>query len=136
MDCFIDGFLIGVTCTLAPKAGIVLGAANCLEMAFLGMAYATRIVKCTGSSFSARTITLYSPPMLMFIASGFGAYVADASSSIPALYVAFVAFGVVALLALVCNEQLIYIYIYVCIYRNINIYKYMYIYVYRYAMNC
>jgi hypothetical protein len=30
------GFLIGVTCALAPKAGIVLGAANCLEMAFLG----------------------------------------------------------------------------------------------------
>jgi hypothetical protein len=71
------------------------------------MAYATRIIKCTGSTFFARSITLYSPPLLMFIASGFGAYVADASSSIPAIYVGFVAFGVVALLALVCNELLI-----------------------------
>jgi zinc transporter ZupT len=32
MDCFIDGFLIGVTCSIAPTAGIILGAANCLEM--------------------------------------------------------------------------------------------------------
>ena len=32
-------------------AGIILGAANSLEMAFLGMAYATRIAKCTGKSW-------------------------------------------------------------------------------------
>ena len=48
MDCFTDGFLIGVAVALSFKAGIILGAANCLEMSFLGMAYSTRLVKCTG----------------------------------------------------------------------------------------
>lgn len=46
LDCFVDGFMIGITCALSPPAGIILGAANCLEMFFLGLAYATRITKC------------------------------------------------------------------------------------------
>jgi zinc transporter ZupT len=107
MDCFVDGFLIGVTCALSPNAGIVLGCANCLEMSFLGMAYALRITKCTGSSQFVRTLTLYSPPLLMFLASGFGAFVAQVSRDVPAVFVAFVSFGIVALLALVCGELLI-----------------------------
>jgi zinc transporter ZupT len=107
MDCFVDGLLIGITCALSPQAGIILGAANCLEMAFLGMAYATRIVKCTGSTQLVRTFTLYIPPLIMFLASGLGAYIAVSAKDVPAVYVAFVAFGVVALLALVCNELLI-----------------------------
>lgn len=43
----------------------------------------------------------------MFLASGLGAFLAAASHSVPAVYVGFVAFGVVALLFLVCNELLI-----------------------------
>lgn len=46
LDCFVDGFMIGIACALSPPAGIILGAANCLEMSFLGMAYSTRITKC------------------------------------------------------------------------------------------
>ena len=48
MDCFADGFLIGVAVALSFNAGVILGAANCLEMSFLGMVYSTRLVKCTG----------------------------------------------------------------------------------------
>ncbi len=48
VDCLVDGFLIGVSCALAPTAGIILGAANCLDMFSLGMAYSSRIKKCTG----------------------------------------------------------------------------------------
>jgi zinc transporter ZupT len=107
MDCFVDGFLIGVSCALSSKAGIVLGCANCLEMSFLGMAYAMRIVKCTGSSQLVRTLTLYCPPLLMFVAAGFGAFVADASKGIPSVCVGLVGFGIIALLALVCGELLI-----------------------------
>lgn len=59
IDCFVDGFLIGVSCALSPKAGIVLGFANCLEMAFLGMAYATRLKKCTGSSWIVRQVAMF-----------------------------------------------------------------------------
>lgn len=107
MDCFTDGFLIGVAVALSYKAGIILGAANCLEMSFLGMAYSTRLVKCTGSSALERTVAMYSPPLLMFLSSGFGAFLADAARSVPAVYVGFVSFGVVALLFLVCNELII-----------------------------
>jgi hypothetical protein len=43
----------------------------------------------------------------MFLASGLGALLAGAAQSVPAVYIGFVAFGVVALLFLVCNELLI-----------------------------
>lgn len=107
VDCFVDGFLIGVSCAIAPAAGIILGAANCLEMASLGMAYAARINKCTRSSMCARLLALYLPPLLMFLVAGLGALVGVAAKAIPAVFIALVAFGVVALLSLVCNELLI-----------------------------
>lgn len=45
LDCFADGFLIGVSATLSSTAGIVLAFANSMEMAFLGLvsAHATEI---------------------------------------------------------------------------------------------
>eukprot|EP01034_Spumella_vulgaris_P025457 gene25457-31921_t len=107
VDCFVDGLLIGVSVALSSKAGIILAAANCLEMAFLGMAYSTRLVKCTGSSQGTRLIALYAPPLLMFLSAGLGALLGDLSQAIPAVFVGFVAFGVVSLLFLVCNELLI-----------------------------
>mmetsp|Transcript_19892 Transcript_19892/g.18064 ORF Transcript_19892/g.18064 Transcript_19892/m.18064 type:complete len:497 (+) Transcript_19892:50-1540(+) len=107
LDCFVDGFLIGVSCALAPTAGIILGAANCLEMSFLGMAYSTRLSRCTGSSLMMRLLALYMPPLLMFLSAGFGAFLGVLAHRIPAVFIAFVAFGVVALLSLVCNELLI-----------------------------
>lgn len=107
MDCFVDGFLIGVSCSLSPAAGIVLGFANCLEMAFLGMAYATRLKKCTGSHVCVRWFALLAPPCLMLAAAGFGAYIANISKDTPFIFVSFVSFGVVALLALVCGELII-----------------------------
>ena len=45
MDCFVDGFLIGVSMAISRKAGIILGFANTFEMGFLGMAYSARLVK-------------------------------------------------------------------------------------------
>eukprot|EP01038_Epipyxis_sp_PR26KG_P007894 gene7894-10713_t len=107
MDCFTDGFLIGVTCGVQPAAGIILGIANCLEMSFLGMAYSARLSKCTGSSAKVRFCAVYIPPLIMFLASGLGAAIASATVGIPALYIGFVSFGLVALLFLVCNELLI-----------------------------
>lgn len=54
-----------------------------------------------------RTLAMYIPPLVMFLAAGFGAFLADAARSVPAVYVGFVSFGVVALLFLVCNELII-----------------------------
>lgn len=107
LDGFVDGFLIGVATALSHKAGIILGFANILEMAFLGMAYSSRLNKCTGSSCLVRAIALYSPALIMFLSSGVGAALAILSVEYPAFYIGFVAFGVVALLFLVCNELLI-----------------------------
>lgn len=107
VDCFADGFLIGVSCAVSPKAGIVLGFANCLEMSFLGMGYAARLKRCTGSSRCARYVALYGPPLIMFLSSGFGAFVAVLSLQTPAIFISFVAFGAVALVALVCGELII-----------------------------
>lgn len=107
IDSFVDGFLIGVTCGLAPRAGLILGFANCLEMAFLGMALAARVSKCTGSPLFLRNAAIAVPPIVMFIASGLGAAIGSATTAIPIVFISFVAFGVVALLFLVCNELLI-----------------------------
>ena len=107
IDCFCDGLLIGVSAALSPKAAIVLGFANCLEMGFLGMAYAARVKKCTGTSFLTRTLALYGPPLVMFLAAGFGALVADQSLETPPVFVGFVAFGTVALISLVVGELVV-----------------------------
>jgi zinc transporter ZupT len=107
VDCLVDGFLIGVSVAISPKAGYILAAANCFEMSFLGMAYASRLVKCTGTTALRRNLALYGPPLLMFLATGMGARLASAVRDIPVIFVAFVAFGVVALMFLVCNELLI-----------------------------
>jgi zinc transporter ZupT len=107
IDCFADGFLIGVSVGLSQKAGIVLAFANSMEMAFLGMAYASRIVKCTGSSEFMRVFAVFAPPLVMWGASAVGAALASVTDAYPTIRVAFVAFGVVALLSLVCNELII-----------------------------
>jgi zinc transporter, ZIP family len=107
MDGFVDGFLIGIAISISMKAGIILSAANCLEMSFLGMAYASRLSKCTGSSKFANVIALYSPPVVMLIASGLGAAIGAAVQALPVIFIAMVSFGSVALLFLVCNELLI-----------------------------
>lgn len=36
VDSFIDGFLIGISCVFSQHAGLVLAAANVLEMGFVG----------------------------------------------------------------------------------------------------
>lgn len=107
LDGLCDGFLIGISSVISMKAGIILSFANSLEMSFLGMAYSARLRKCTGSTVWARNIALYSPPFIMFCASGIGAAVGSSVQALPALFIGMVSFGAVALLFLVTNELLI-----------------------------
>jgi len=104
IDCIVDGFLIGVTVAISPKAGLIIGAANVIEMGTLGMAYSVRLKNCTGSSFIPRLLALYLPPIIMLLTAGLGAQLATLSQSIPSAFIGFVAFGTVALLSLACNE--------------------------------
>jgi zinc transporter ZupT len=73
------------------------------------MAYATRLKKCTGSSEDYRAVLTYFPPFIMFLASGLGGWLGEAAymGGVPVVFVGFVAFAVVMLLALVCGELLI-----------------------------
>lgn len=107
LDSFVDGFLIGISSVISIKAGIILSFANCLEMSFLGMAYSSRLKKCTGSTLFTRTVALYTPPLIMFMASGVGAALGSVVQDLPALFIGLVAFGAVALMFLVTNELLI-----------------------------
>ena len=104
---FVDGFLIGVALALSRRAGCILALANCLEMAFLGMAVSIRVRKCTGSSMFVRYACITVPPLIMLGATVLGSLVGSISKSYPILFVTFVAFGVIALLYLVFNELLV-----------------------------
>jgi zinc transporter ZupT len=131
MDSFVDGLLIGIASALQFRAGLVLALANMMEMGFLGMAYSLRISRCTGSSVMVRNVALFSPPLIMTVAAGLGALVAHGARQIPALFVSFVGFGIVALLALVCGELLIearenqgeatYWYVQLCLFAGVYI---------------
>ena len=107
VDSIVDGFLIGLSVALSPKAGYILSGANCLEMSFLGMALTVRVMKCTGSSTLIRNLSIVSPPFIMLLASTMGALVGTMALEHHIFFVIFVSFGVVALLFLVCNELLI-----------------------------
>ena len=107
VDAMLDGFLIGITSAVNPKAGLILGLANCIEMGFLGIALSIRIAKCTGSSVLLRVASLVAPPLAMFAMAMVGGLAGAGAESHPVLLVAVVCFGIVVLLALVCNELLI-----------------------------
>ena len=68
------------------------------------MAYSARIVKCTGSTATNRQLVIGIPPLLIFLASGLGAFLAEEASQYPGVFVAFVAFGVICLVTLACQE--------------------------------
>lgn len=107
-DCLADGLLVGLTATISFRAGLVLGLANGLEMGVLGAAYSARLSRCTRTPAGKRTIALYAPPLLMLFAAGVGGLLGAAADGpgMLAVRVGLVAFGVVSLLGLVCNELL------------------------------
>ncbi len=107
IDALVDGFLIGLACALSRHAGLVLGFATCIEMAFLGAAFAATVARCTGASLKARVAAVALPPAVLLLAAALGAALGDVSSNSPGVFTAFVAFGVVALLFLVTHELLI-----------------------------
>lgn len=106
VDCMVDGFLLGTTVSFSGRAGLILGAANCIEMGFLGMAVSVRIQKCTASSLLSRYMALIIPPLIMLATAVFGSYAGSVSQAYPVAYVSFISFGMVALLYLALNELL------------------------------
>jgi hypothetical protein len=107
VDCIVDGFLIGSTVAASRRAGAILGLATCVEMGFLGIAVATRVNRCTGSSAVARTSALTGPPVLIVLASLLGTLLGNELRLHPVYFFAFISFGIVMLLYLVVNELLV-----------------------------
>lgn len=107
VDCIVCGFLVGVACGISSSGGIVLGIANALESAAVGMAYAPAVDMCSGVTQSARRLTIYLPPILMFLVSGLAAYIGEEARKVPVIFITLVAFGVIALIFLTTNELLV-----------------------------
>jgi zinc transporter ZupT len=107
VDSFIDGFLIGISCVFSQHAGLVLAAANVLEMGFVGASFANTISRCTGASRQMRSVVIYLAPPILLAGAAIGAALGNVSKETPAIFTGFVAFGTVALLFLVVNELLI-----------------------------
>ena len=107
VDAFVDGFLIGISTSVSAHTGLVLAAANVLEMGFVGAAFAGSGAACTGASPGQRKLAVAVPPLTLLAAGVLGGAVGDISKASPPLFTGFVAFGVVALLYLVTHELLI-----------------------------
>lgn len=107
VDAFVDGFLIGISTSVSLHTGLVLAAANVLEMGFVGAAFAGSVSMCTGATRTQRRLAISLPPLVLVGAGIIGGAIGDVSRSEPAVFAGFVAFGVVALLFLVTHELLI-----------------------------
>ena len=81
--------------------------ATCLEMGFLGAAYAPAVWRCEGAAKVKRAAAILGPCFMLLVASALGAALGDISKSNPAVFAGFISFGVVALLFLVTHELLI-----------------------------
>lgn len=106
VDCFVDGFMIGIATSLSIHAGFILGIATSLEMGFLGAAFSIRVRKCTGSSLYTRYVAITTPPLLLFSACGIGSLAWAAASHSRVLLGLFLGFAISNLLQLSCVELL------------------------------
>jgi len=106
LDTFVDGFLIGLTYVASPKAGMVMAFATCIEMGFLGLTFSAQLRACSHNRIVTLSIAT-AIPFLMLVGGMVGSALANAVEEQPAVFVAFIAFCVVALLFLVTQELLV-----------------------------
>ena len=106
VDCAMDGFLIGLSCALSHRAGVILGLVTCIEMGALGAAFGMRINKCTGSSVIMRRLTISIPPLIMLSTCFLGAQGGLEAGSYPVTMGMSIGFGVTMLLKLACVDLL------------------------------
>jgi len=106
VDCFVDGFLIGLSFIASQHAGIVMAVATCIEMGFLGLSFSASI-KISTSKLWKHILVIIFGPLILAVAGAVGSAAGVAVEHIPSLYLGFVSFAVVALLFLVTQELLI-----------------------------
>ncbi len=106
IDCAVDGFLIGLSCALSRRTGLILGLVTCIEMGALGAAYALRIKKCSGNSEFLRKLTITGTPLCILLFAYIGGLSGSVAETHPFAFSVSVGFGVTALLQLACVELL------------------------------
>eukprot|EP00164_Ancoracysta_twista_P015294 GFYU01025223.1.p1 GENE.GFYU01025223.1~~GFYU01025223.1.p1 ORF type:complete len:358 (+),score=86.48 GFYU01025223.1:80-1075(+) len=104
VDAFVDGFLIGISSASGSNAGVVMTAALSIEMAFLGLTFATTMRK---QPQVKAIITVIAPPAILIIGGVVGAAGAAALTEFPTVHLGLISFGIAALLYLVTEELLL-----------------------------
>jgi len=106
IDGMMDGLLIGLAYAASTSAGLSMAIATSIEMGFLGLSFSATI-KASTKSANKHILIAIVPGILMFVV-GMLAYVLGAAlTAMPALFIGFIAFAVVALLYLVTQELLV-----------------------------
>lgn len=104
IDALVDGFLIGVSLSAGEKGGLVMAIALSIEMAFLGMTFASAMRLQPAYIGIPATIL---PPVILIIGGVLGALLAAQAGMGTWGNTLLVSFGVAALLYLVTEELLL-----------------------------
>jgi zinc transporter ZupT len=105
IDAGVDGLLIGLAFAASSGAGWAMSIATTIEMCFLGLSFSATIQNATRSrGRHAGTVAL--PPFMLFAIGVLGSLIGKLLTSWTLVFLAFIAFAVVALLFLVTQELL------------------------------
>lgn len=102
VDCVMDGFLLGVIAAASLQAGMVMSAATCLEMGFLGFTFGAILKPCGWKRWPMALLG----PCLLLLTGAVTALGAGAIAHRPDLLQGLLAFGASSLLFLVTEELL------------------------------
>jgi len=106
VDCFVDGFLVGLSFVASSHVGFVMAAATCIEMGFLGLSFSGTIKIATSNKWKHFGV-VFAGPLVLTLAGVVGSAIGAALEQYPSVFSGFISFSVVALLFLVTQELLI-----------------------------
>lgn len=104
IDSAMDGLLVGLALVTGKSAGIYMAAAMAVEMGFLGLTFAA---SCTKQPKAKAMMAVIAGPCFLMLGSAVGGFTAHALMEHEPALVGCTAFGVAALLYMVCEELLV-----------------------------
>jgi len=104
IDSAMDGLLVGLALVTGQSAGLFMAAAMAVEMGFLGLTFAAA---CTTQPRHKAVPAVVTGPVMLVIGSAIGGLAANALAANEPALVGCTAFGVAALLYMVCEELLV-----------------------------
>ena len=104
VDSCMDGMLLGLALVTGESAGIFMAAAMAFEMGFLGLTFAAA---CASQPLRLALPAVLAGPFFLVCGSAFGGLVANSLAANEPALVGCTAFGVAALLYMVCEELLV-----------------------------